>query len=134
MARGYDEHAERVAAVNALGRPLARRARSACELCGAKGDEAGRLEPYEVPPAPPDPDAERALLSCERCAAAMDGGRLAERELRFLEGAAWSEVPAVQVSAVRLLRRLAGERVDWAREALENLYLSPEIEEWAGKG
>lgn len=134
MARGYDEHAERVAAVNALGRPLARRARSACELCGAKGDEAGRLDPFEVPPAPDEPDAEKALLACARCATAMEGGRLDEREFRFLESAAWSEVQAVQVSAVRMLRRLAAAKVDWAREALENLYLAPEVEEWAAKG
>jgi hypothetical protein len=33
---------------------------------------------------------------------------------------------------VRLLRRLAAERVGWATAALEGLYLEPEVEEWAG--
>ena len=43
----------------------------------------------------------------------------------------WSEVPAVQVMAVRLLRRMARNEVHWAEELLEHAYLEPDLEEWA---
>jgi protein PhnA len=129
MARGYEQHKQRQEAIALLGRPLARRSRSRCELC-----EAGqvRLVPFEVAPFPEEPDPDRAAMLCETCLAGAVGGRLDPLAWRHLERACWAEVPAVQVLAVRLLRRLAAERVGWATAALEGLYLEPEVEEWAG--
>ncbi|MFH1463106.1 MAG: phnA protein [Pseudomonadota bacterium] len=129
MARGYDQHRQRQEATALLGRPLARRSRSRCELC-----EAGqvRLVPFEVAPIPEDPDPDHAAMLCPACLSGALGARLDPVASRHLERACWSEVPAVQVLAVRLLRRLAAERVGWAVEALDGLYLDPEIEEWIG--
>lgn len=132
MARGRDKYQGRVDAVRQLGRTLARRAGSSCELCGAKG--AGtRLDPWEVPPAPAEePDVERTLLLCDRCLAAADGGSLGDPgQWRFLDEAVWNELQPAQVTAVRLLRRLGeGESAGWAAATLEAVYLSPEVEEW----
>ncbi|MCK4564036.1 MAG: phnA protein, partial [Verrucomicrobia bacterium] len=50
---------------------------------------------------------------------------------RCLNHSLWSEVPAVQVMAVRMLRRLAKADHRWAIELLEHAYLEPELDEWA---
>ena len=131
MARGYDEHQERLQAVNALGRPLSRRSGSACELCDARGT---RLDPFEVAPIPEDPAPDLSLLACERCHGVLAGAKIDRPdEFRFLAGLAWSEIPPVQVTAIRLLRRIASEDIAWARETLDNLYLDPEIESWVDR-
>lgn len=131
MVKGFDQHQERMAALNALGRMLARRSRSRCEVCEATGVP---LQAFEVPPVYGDPDLERCAFSCERCEKAMAGGSLGNPdEWRILESTAWSEVPAVQVSVVRLLRRLASDQVAWAESFLEDLYLAEEIVEWIEK-
>ena len=44
----------------------------------------------------------------------------------------WSEVPAVQVLAWRKLNELRTE--PWAAEALDMLYLEPEVQAWAEAG
>ncbi len=127
MSRGYNKHQDRLAAIAELGRALARRARSRCELC----EESGvRLDPCEVTPLPEEPEHDRAVMLCERCARGVDGGPLDALEWRFLESAAWSTVPAVQVTAVRALRRAADDGVHWAISAVDALYLDPEIEAW----
>jgi protein PhnA len=125
MARGRDAHEARQAELNALGKDLSRRAGSVCELCG--GRETPR--PFLVPP-PDEPDLDNAILACERCRALLGGPKLPRdaSDLRFLEKAIWSEVPAVQVAAVRLLRRLAAAGVSWATEADQGLYLSEDVE------
>src|SRR5690606_39816100 len=48
---------------------------------------------------------------------------------RFLPDAMWSEVPAVQVLAWRMLNRLKSE--SWAADALDILYLDEETLAWA---
>ena len=119
----------RAAAV--LGRPLARRSGSRCELCLAAGVP---LAPWEVPPLPEEPDAGRAQPLCGRCLGGAAGDRMEPLQWRVLEGAAWSEVLPVQVTAVRLLRRLAGEGADWAADLLDGLWLGPEAEAWLAEG
>ncbi len=128
MAKGLQKHQERLDAVNALGRHLARRAGSKCELCEAGGV---RLEAYEVPPAPAvEPELERTLLMCVRCHEGAKGGQLAKGEWLFLQGSAWSDFAPVQVTAVRLLRRLDEAGEGWASELLDGLYLSDEVQDW----
>ena len=126
MARGKDEYQARQAAVAALGRVLARRARSCCELC----QEGGTLRVVEVEPVFDEPDVERAALFCERCRDLLDGGlkRADTQTLRFLSETVWSEVLSAKLTAVRLLRILAAEGVPWAAEANENLWLDEETE------
>ena len=131
MAKGRQRHQERMEALAALGRGLARRARSTCELCEATGVPLG---PWEVPPLPEEPEEERTVLACGRCRAGLDGGRLEPQEWRFLEGSVWSPVPAAQVAAARLLRRLAAAGEGWATDVLDGLVLEPDLEEWLDAG
>lgn len=128
MAKGYELHQLRMMALQAMGKDLARRAKSRCEITG----EAGvRLFPYEVPPVPADPDIDRTILVSEDCIEVIERPeRMQGREWQCLAEAVWSDLPAVQVTAWRMLRELA-KREDWAREALEETYLDPEIEQWA---
>ena len=124
MARGREQHQERLAAVAALGRSLSRRAGHACELCG----ESGSLKVVEVEPVLEEADGERAFMACGRCEDLLGGGRLDARTLRFLETAIWNEVLPVQLTAVRLARKLAGDGTDWASDALDSLYLDEAVE------
>ncbi len=130
MSRGHDKHQERLDAINRLGRNLARRARSCCELCEASAS----LSPLEVPPLPEEPELERTVLLCERCHDGAKRGRIEADDWRFLETAMWNETAAAQVIAVRLLQKLADDEVHWARAALDGLYLEPEVQEWVAEG
>jgi hypothetical protein len=85
-----------------------------------------------VPPAPEEPGLDTTLLLCERCRLCAEGGHLAETDWHLLEGTAWSESPAVQVTSIRLLRTLAENDVGWAQTTLDCVFLSPEIEAWLG--
>ncbi|HHO49342.1 MAG TPA: phnA protein [Deltaproteobacteria bacterium] len=125
MARGRDRHDARQAALAALGKDLSRRGGSACELCGGKDTP----RPVLVPP-PKIPDLDNAILACACCRGLLEGGRLPDADdLRFLETAIWSEVGPVQIAAVRLLRRLVAEEIDWAQEAESGLWLDDEVQE-----
>ena len=129
MAKGFQEHQDRLNALSLLGKDLARRAKSKCEVC----EEAGvSLKTYEVPPAPKEPELGRCVFVCAKCEEALGNEKLSlvPNEWRALESTIWSEVPAVQVCVVRLLRRLA-EKEAWAAETIDNAILEPEAEEWA---
>ena len=127
MAKGYDEHRERQSRVNMLGKALARRSHSHCELCDASGVP---LSVFEVPPEQPEPTADVALFLCEECRSQLDKPRqFNATRWHFLTESVWSELPVVQVLAVRLLRRLS-ETEAWAAEVLEDLYLEESIETW----
>jgi len=128
MAKGYEQHQARMMALQGLGKDLTRRAKSKCEITGAAGVP---LRPYEVPPVGEDPELERTLLISNECHEMLENPRrLAGRTWQCLAEAVWSEMPAVQVVAWRMLSELA-KREDWAREVLEEVYLDPEVEAWA---
>jgi protein PhnA len=128
MGKGYETHQARVMALQALGKDLARRAKSKCELTGASGVP---LRPYEVPPVADEPDIERTLLISEACHEVLEHPkRLQGREWQCLAEVVWSEMPAVQVVAWRMLYELA-KREDWAREVLEEVFLDDDVEAWA---
>ncbi len=128
MGKGYETHQARVLALQGLGKDLARRAKSKCELTENSGIP---LRPYEVPPVGEDPDLERTLLISEACHAVLERpDRLKGREWQCLAEVVWSEMPAVQVVAWRMLNELA-KREDWAREVIEEIFLDEEVEAWA---
>lgn len=128
MAKGYELHQTRMMALQAMGKDLARRAKSKCELTGAAGVP---LRSYEVPPVDEEPAIERTLLISAECAEMLEyPSRLAGRSWQCLAEAVWSEMPAVQVVAWRMLHELA-KREDWAREVLDELFLDPDVEAWA---
>lgn len=128
MASGREKHEERMAIVSSFGKELARRAKSKCELCGESGV---KLVIHEVEPVPKEPDIESCIMICESCDEQIREERKFKpgEHWRVLAETVWSEVPAVQVAAVRLLRRQADNQA-WARETLEGLFLEPEVEEW----
>ena len=128
MGKGYEQHQARVLALQGLGKDLARRAKSKCELTGAAGVP---LRPYEVPPVGDEPDLERTLLLSEACHKALDRPeKLEGRAWQCLAEVVWSEMPAVQVVAWRMLERLA-KREDWARDVVDEVFLDPDVEQWA---
>lgn len=128
MGKGYEQHQARVNALQALSKDLARRAKSKCELTGAAGVP---LRPYEIPPVAEEPDIERILLLSEACHEVLERPqKLAGRGWQVLAEVVWSESPAVQVVAWRMLNHLA-KTEDWAREVIEEVFLDPDVEEWA---
>jgi len=131
MAKGYELHQARMMALQGMGKDLARRAKSKCEITGKAGVS---LWPYEVPPVGEEPDIDRTLLISEECHEMLDHpDRLAGREWQILAESVWSDMPAVQVVSWRMLNELA-KREDWAREVLEEVFLDPEVEAWAKSG
>lgn len=131
MARVPEFGRPRRDATALLGRSLCRRAGSRCELCGTGGVP---LQALEVPPVPEEPEPDRGILVCAPCHAGLYARKLEDHAWHHLEQSVWSEVPAVQVVSVWMLRRLAGQGTGWATECLESIYLSPEVEEWVGEG
>lgn len=125
MAKGYDDHKARLDAVNYFGKALAKRAKSKCELCS----ESTSLSVFEVPPVDDEPDIEICVLICQVCQEQVEKPkRMDANHWRCLSDTMWSEYPAVQVLAYRLLNRLDE---DWARDLLDQLYLEEEVEVWA---
>ena len=101
MAKGYDVNQERRQALSLFGKDLARRAKSKCELTQASGVP---LLTYEIPPVPNDPDFERCLLISEDVLAQLEQPRsLRPGEWRHLNEVIWSDIPAVQAMALRIL-------------------------------
>ncbi len=128
MAKGYETHQARALALQGLGKDLARRAKSKCELTGAAGVP---LRAYEVPPVGAEPEIDRTLLVCEACLEMLARPeRLKGREWQCLAEVVWSELPAAQVVAWRMLNELA-KREDWARDVIAEVFLDEEVEAWA---
>jgi protein PhnA len=126
VAKGRQKYQARQQALSSLGTPLSRRAKARCELCSSGGIP---LRPHEVEPDTDDPEFDRCILLCDRCKDGVAGGSVSPQEWRFLEQVAWTEITALQVAAVRMLRSLA-ESESWASALLDTLYLAPEADEW----
>jgi protein PhnA len=128
MGKAYEAHQARTVALQSLGKDLARRAKSKCELTGAAGVP---LRSYEVPPVPLEPDLERTLLVSEVCLETLVNLKLLKgRQWQVLAETVWSEQPATQVVAWRMLHHLAKSE-DWAREVIEEVFLDDEVAAWA---
>jgi len=129
MSTGYQGKFKRQIILSRFSKDLVRRSHSKCELCDASGV---KLEVYELPPGEEEPNLDDCLFLCETCRGQIDKPKTMEpSHWRCLNNALWSEVPAVQVISVRILRRLVKKEQYWAEELLENAYLDPNLEEWA---
>ena len=124
MARGRDQHQARLNAVSKLGRSLARRSGSQCELCAG----GSPLRVIEIEPVDEDPHEEAAILSCDPCRERLDGKSLDAGAMRFLEGSVWSEVLPAKIASITLLRKLAAKEVSWAQECLDGLWLDDDVQ------
>lgn len=103
---------------------LIQRADSKCELCGSTDN----LKPVDVPPVDkPGADADKAIYACETCREQM-AETTNVNHWHCLNESMWSQVPAVQVTAYRILKTLSEP---WAQDALDMLYLDEEVKEWA---
>jgi len=125
MVRGFEQNQQRIHALSLLGKDLARRAHSKCELCEASGV---KFKTLEIEPVPIEPGLDHCLLLCEQCDQHLRcKGAPDDQYWRCLETSAWKELPVIQVTAVRLLKAMA---VPWTEQLLEQLYLWPESEAW----
>jgi len=106
---------------------LRQRSENKCELCGAQDD----LSVYEVSPS--DGSAEQSVLVCETCKNQIENPEMMDaNHWRCLNDSMWSQEPAVQVMAYRLLYALRAE--EWPQELLDMLYLEEDVKAWAEKG
>jgi len=90
----------------------------ACDLCG---NEEG-LSAFTVTP------KEESITICETCVASIDEPSTNEKHWNCLHDSMWSENPAVQVVAYRLLTKLG------AQDQLELMYLEDDVKAWAEEG
>ena len=104
---------------------LFERSDSKCELCGATEN----LVVYEVPPES-EAGIDDSVLICNTCRDQIDDpDNMDANHWRCLNDSMWSQVPAVQVMAWRMLTRLRNE--GWPQDLLEMLYLDDETLGWA---
>ncbi|WDF70740.1 PhnA domain-containing protein [Sphingobacterium oryzagri] len=104
---------------------LAERSGTSCELC--KRHE--QLAVYAVPPTN-QAVLERSIYVCKTCLDQLEKReQLDEAHWRVLSETMWSDIPAVQVVAWRMLSRLRNEA--WAADNLDMLYLDDELLNWA---
>lgn len=104
---------------------LHERSGSKCELCGATEN----LSVYEVPPES-DGSPEHSVLICDTCREQIENpDKMDPNHWRCLNDSMWSQVPAVQVMAWRMLTRLSAE--GWPQDLLDMLYLDDETLAWA---
>jgi len=96
-----------------------------CELCAA----VDHLETYPVPPHSAD-NPEECILACEVCRQQLDNPDMVDiNHWRCLNDSMWSQIPAVQVVAWRMLTQLCAE--GWPQDLLDMLYLDDETLVWA---
>lgn len=104
---------------------LLARSESKCELCSATEN----LVVYAVPPQA-NGSADQCVLLCATCCAQIENPETVDvHHWRCLNESMWSQVPAVQVMAWRMLKRLSAE--GWAQDLLDTLYLDEETLAWA---
>ena len=108
-----------------IEKDLQARSESKCELCSATDS----LGVYEVPPTS-NGSADECVLVCETCRQQIeDPEKMDVHHWHCLNDSMWSQVPAVQVMAWRMLKRLSAE--GWAQDLLDMLYLEDETQTWA---
>lgn len=104
---------------------LLQRCHSSCELCASTMN----LVVYDVPPVK-DPSADNCIMICDVCNDQINNpDGMDVNHWRCLSSSMWSQIPAVQVMAWRLLKRLSAE--GWAQDLLDTLYLDEATLQWA---
>ncbi len=107
---------------------LHERSASQCELCKATEN----LAVYEIPPSS-NGSADDCLLLCGTCREQIENpDKIDVNHWRCLNDSMWSQLPAVQVMAWRMLKRLSSE--GWPQDLLDMLYLDEQTLAWAESG
>jgi len=104
---------------------LLQRAESTCELCQSNDD----LNIYLIPPETEE-NIDKSVLLCSVCLNQInDPDNVDVNHWRCLNDSMWSQIPAVQVMAWRMLTRLSAE--GWPQDLLDMLYLDENTLQWA---
>ena len=104
---------------------LQTRSESKCELCSS----AENLAVYAVPPTS-DGNPDQSAYLCSTCSEQLeDTDKVDVHHWRCLNDSMWSQVPAVQVLAWRMLTRLSAE--GWPQDLLDMLFLDDQTLIWA---
>jgi len=108
-----------------IEKQLQARSESKCELCAA----TDHLSVYEIPPTS-NGSADESVLICQTCQEQIeDSDKVDLHHWHCLNDSMWSQVPAVQIMAWRMLTRLSAE--GWAQDLLDMLYLDDDVLAWA---
>ena len=108
-----------------IEKELQARSESKCELCTATES----LAVYEVPPES-NGSAEKSIFICSTCKEQIEEPeKMDPNHWRCLNDSMWSQVPAVQIMAWRMLTRLSSE--GWPQDLLDMLYLDDAALVWA---
>ncbi|GAA0418590.1 alkylphosphonate utilization protein [Cocleimonas flava] len=111
-----------------LEQSLKDRSESKCELCSAEND----LSVFVVPPET-NPTVDTSIIICETCKSQIENpSSMDANHWRCLNDSMWSQIPAVQVMAWRLLNSLKSE--GWPQDLLDMMYLEDETKKWAMAG
>ncbi|MBB1386244.1 MULTISPECIES: alkylphosphonate utilization protein [Pseudoalteromonas] len=111
-----------------IEKALIERSNSQCELCAA----TDHLAVYEVPPVT-DTHSDKCIYTCQTCKDQIESNsELTPTHWHCLNDSMWSQTPAVQVVAYRMLSRLAPDN-GWAQDALDMIYLEEDTLTWAKK-
>lgn len=111
-----------------LSRELNKRCEEKCELCSS----TEKLSTYLVSPKSGE-KLEEQVAVCENCNSQLGNEDLIDvNHWRCLNDSMWSQVPAVQVVAYRMLHKL--KTTDWAGDLIDMMYLDEETLEWAKSG
>jgi protein PhnA len=106
-----------------IDKKLLERSNHTCELCGSDS----HLQTYIVEPSG---YAAQEIVVCATCHGQIENpDTMDANHWRCLNDSMWSEVPAVQVVAWRMLNRLKQE--GWPQDLLDMMYLDDEMQEWA---
>jgi len=108
-----------------IEKELVKRSGDKCELCGSTDS----LSVYQIPPASSE-SVDKHIHLCATCMQQIENPDIIDaNHWRCLNDSMWSEIPAVQVMAWRMLTRLRKE--GWPQDLLDMLYLDEETLEWA---
>lgn len=108
-----------------LLKKLQQRSDTKCELCSSEEN----LDIYQVPPST-EGDENDSILICQTCSEQIENPeKVVVNHWRCLNDSMWSEIPAVQVIAWRMLTRLRAE--GWPQDLLDMMYLDEENLAWA---
>lgn len=111
----------------ALDEVLSTRSGNQCEMCAVSGElsavlvDGGPLE-----------GSDASIAVCPTCVEQLAGATPDMHHWRCLNESMWSQVPPVQVSAWRMLKRLSAER--WAQDLFDMIYLDEDTLKWASTG
>ncbi len=111
-----------------ISRELEKRSSSKCELCSSEV----KLSTYIVSPKLGD-KIEDQVCVCSVCSDQLENNdNIDPNHWRCINDSMWSQEPAVQVVAYRMLHKL--KSTDWAGDLIDMMYLEDNTKAWAEEG